>query len=254
MSLAIPLTLGAWSRPAAKLACGRDGGSHAWPRVATSGSTGATCRIVGSRRSRVIGAPHSRQDESFEPMTMGSHEPALRTLMLASLDGDAAAHKALLEALSGRLRAYFKHQLARIGRSPADAEDLVQETLIAVHTRRHTYDRSQPLTPWLHAIARYRLVDYLRRTKASAANLPIEAAEEVVAGDDPSAVESGLDLQRLLAYLPPRTRQAIQYVKLEGLSVSEAAARTGMSQSAIKVSVHRGLRALSDLVRQRGRS
>jgi RNA polymerase sigma-70 factor (ECF subfamily) len=174
--------------------------------------------------------------------------------MLASLDGDAAAHKALLEALSGHLRAYFKHQLSRIGRSPADAEDLVQETLIAVHTRRHTYDRSQPLTPWLHAIARYRLVDYLRRTKASAANLPIEAAEEVVAGDDPSAVESGLDLQRLLAYLSPRTRQAIQYVKLEGLSVSEAAARTGMSQSAIKVSVHRGLKALSDLVRQRGRS
>jgi RNA polymerase sigma-70 factor (ECF subfamily) len=174
--------------------------------------------------------------------------------MLASLDGDAAAHKALLETLSGHLRAYFKQQLTRIGRSPADAEDLVQETLIAVHTRRHTYDRTQPLAPWLYAVARYRLVDYLRRTKASAANVPIEEAEEILAGDDPSAVESGLDLQRLLARLSPRTRQAIQYVKLDGLSVSEAAARSGMSQSAIKVSVHRGLKALSDLVRQRSRS
>ena len=174
--------------------------------------------------------------------------------MLASLDGDAAAHKALLEALSGHLRAYFKQQLARVGRNSTDAEDLVQETLIAVHTRRHTYDRSQPFTPWLYAVARYRLVDYLRRTKASAANVPIEEAEHMLAGDDPSAVESGLDLQRLLTRLSPRTRQAIQYVKLDGLSVSEAAMRTGMSQSAIKVSVHRGLRALSDLVRQRGRS
>jgi RNA polymerase sigma-70 factor, ECF subfamily len=187
-------------------------------------------------------------------MAIGSHEPALRTLMLASLDGDAAAHKALLEALSGHVRAYFKHQLARINRGPADAEDLVQETLIAVHTRRHTYDRSQPLTPWLYAVARYRLVDYLRRTKASMANVPIEEAEEVLAGDDPSAVESGLDLQKLMAQLSPKTRQAIQYVKLDGLSVSEAAARSGMSQSAVKVSVHRGLKALSGLVRQRSRS
>jgi RNA polymerase sigma-70 factor (ECF subfamily) len=126
--------------------------------------------------------------------------------------------------------------------------------LIAVHTRRHTFDRSQPFTPWLYAVARYRLVDYLRRTKASAANVPIEEAEQILAGDDRSAVESGLDLQRLLARLSPRSRQAIQYVKLDGLSVSEAAARTGMSQSALKVSVHRGLRALSGLVRQRGGS
>jgi RNA polymerase sigma-70 factor (ECF subfamily) len=174
--------------------------------------------------------------------------------MLASLDGDAAAHKALLEALSGHLRAYFKQQLARVGRNSTDAEDLVQETLIAVHTRRHTYDRSQPFTPWLYAVARYRLVDYLRRTKASAANVPIEEAEEVLASDDPSAVESRLDLQKLLARLSPKVRQAIQYVKLDGLSVSEAAARSGMSQSAIKVSVHRGLKALSGLVRQRSRS
>jgi RNA polymerase sigma-70 factor (ECF subfamily) len=187
-------------------------------------------------------------------MAIGSHEPALRTLMLASLNGDAAAHKALLEALSGHLRAYFKHQLARINRGPADAEDLVQETLIAVHTRRHTYDRSQPFTPWLYAVARYRLVDYLRRTKASMANVPIEEAEKALAGDDPSAVESGLDLQKLMAQLSPKTRQAIQYVKLDGLSVSEAAARSGMSQSAIKVSVHRGLKALSGLVRQGSRS
>lgn len=171
--------------------------------------------------------------------------------MLAGLDGDAASHKALLKKLSAYLRAYFKRQLLRVDRGPADAEDLVQETLISLHSRRHTYDRSQLLTPWVYAIARYKLIDYLRRTRAAARDVPVEEADEVFSGDDASTVESGIDLEKLLARLTPKTRQAIQFVKLDGLSVSEAAARSGMSQSAIKVSVHRGLRALSLLVRQR---
>jgi RNA polymerase sigma-70 factor (ECF subfamily) len=186
-------------------------------------------------------------------MNARSSEPELRSLMLAGLDGDAAAHKALLTRLSAHLRAYFKARLARIGMVAADAEDLVQETLIALHTHRHTYDRSQPLTPWVYAIARYRLVDYLRRSKGSAMDVPIEGAEEVLANDDPSSVESGLDLAQLMARLSPKARQAIQFVKLDGLSVSEAAARSGLSQSAVKVSVHRGLRALSRFATERRR-
>jgi RNA polymerase sigma-70 factor (ECF subfamily) len=87
-------------------------------------------------------------------MDIKADEPELRTLMLAGLDGDEVSHKALLMKLSAYLRAYFKGQLMRIGRGPTDAEDLVQETLIALHTRRHTYDRSQLLTPWVYAIAR----------------------------------------------------------------------------------------------------
>src|SRR5260370_23609908 len=106
-------------------------------------------------------------------MNIRSDGLELRGLMLAGLDGDAAAHKALLTRLSANLRAYFKTHLARIGRGPADAEDLVQETLIALHTRRHTYDRSQPLTPWVYAIARYRLFDFLRRTSALITSLSI---------------------------------------------------------------------------------
>jgi len=94
----------------------------------------------------------------------------------------------------------------------------------------------------------------LRRSKASVTDVAIEEADEVLADDDPSSVESGLDLEKLMAHLTPKTRQAIQLVKLDGLSVSEAAARSGMSQSAIKVSVHRGLRALSLLVKQRSPS
>jgi RNA polymerase sigma-70 factor, ECF subfamily len=187
-------------------------------------------------------------------MDIRSDEPELRALMLAGLDGDEASHKMLLMKLSAYLRAYFKGQLMRIGRGPTDAEDLLQETLIALHTRRHTYDRSQLLTPWVYAIARYRLVDYLRRTKAASLDVQVEEAEGVFALDDVAAVESGLDLKKLLVQLKPKARQAIQFVKLDGLSVSEAAARSGMSESAIKVAVHRGLRALSLLVRERNPS
>jgi RNA polymerase sigma-70 factor (ECF subfamily) len=93
-------------------------------------------------------------------MDIRTREPDLRALMISGLDGDAAAHRALLERLSSQLRAYFKGQLNRIGRGPVEAEDLVQEALIAIHTRRHTYDRSQLFTPWVYAIARYKFLDY----------------------------------------------------------------------------------------------
>src|SRR6266568_1633403 len=138
-------------------------------------------------------------------MNIRSDEPELRSLMLAGLKGDAAAHKALLTTLSAYLRGYFKTHLARIGRGSADAEDLLQETLIALHTRRHTYDRSQLLTPWVYAIARYRLVDYLRRTKASIKDVPVAEATHLLADDDAAAVDSRLDLHKLMARLAPKT-------------------------------------------------
>jgi RNA polymerase sigma-70 factor (ECF subfamily) len=119
---------------------------------------------------------------------------------------------------------------------------------MAIHVKRQTYDPEQPFTPWLHAIARYKLIDYLRRTRASAANVSLEDAEEIIAHDDQDASESSLDLNHLLERLPPKVRAAIRYVKLEGLSVAETAARTRMSEAAVKVTVHRGMKALSALI------
>src|SRR5258708_28694893 len=148
-----------------------------------------------------------------ELMDVPSSEPELRVLMTAGLDGDATAYKTLLERLSSQLRAYFKRHLNRLNRGPVEAEDLVQEALIAIHTRRHTYDRSQLFTPWVYAIARYKFLDYLRRTKVSAADVPIDEAQELAVHDDSAQIESSLDLQRLLAELSPKARQAIQYVK-----------------------------------------
>ena len=177
-----------------------------------------------------------------------SKEAELRALMIAGLNGDASAHRALLSALSGHLRAYYRNKLLRSGRRPEEAEDLVQEALMVVHTRRHTYDPAELLTPWVYAIARYKLIDHLRQSRSRLADVPIEDAFDVMAADDRAAAESRLDLTRLLGKLPEKVRLAIQYVKIEGLSVVEAAARCGVSESAVKINVHRGLKALSRVI------
>src|SRR6266478_2706126 len=133
---------------------------------------------------------------------MTTHEVELRALMLASLDGDAASHRALLDRLSRHLRAYYKGKLARIGRGAAEAEDLVQEAVLAIHLKRHTYDPVEPLTPWVHAIARYKLIDFLRRTRSSLADVPIEQADTIMAHDDNVDAEGPYDLKRLVHRLP----------------------------------------------------
>src|SRR5207245_6644763 len=99
--------------------------------------------------------PAQRIEETAGMTTL---EIEFKSLMLASLDGDAASHRALLDQLSRRLRAYYKAKLAAIGRGTSEAEDLVQEAVLAIHLKRHTYDPREPLTPWVHAIARYKLI------------------------------------------------------------------------------------------------
>ena len=179
---------------------------------------------------------------------MTASEPELKALIAASLAGDAATHRVLLGHLSSRLRAYYKRRLAQIGRDATEAEDLVQEALIAIHTGRHTYDLAEPFTPWVHAIARYKLVDHLRRTRAPLADASIDDAADVMAQDDHVGVESAYDLHRLLARLPEKMRRAIACVKVEGMSVAETARLCGVSESAVKVNVHRGLKELAALI------
>jgi DNA-directed RNA polymerase specialized sigma24 family protein len=92
-------------------------------------------------------------------------EIELKALMLASQEGDAAADRVLLGRLSSRLRAYYKGKLARIGKAATEAEDLVQEAVLAIHLKRGTFDPGEPLTPWVYAIACYKLIDFLRRIR-----------------------------------------------------------------------------------------
>jgi RNA polymerase sigma-70 factor (ECF subfamily) len=182
---------------------------------------------------------------------MTSTEKELKALMLASQEGDAASHRMLLERLSRHLRAYYKRRLGHIGRGAAEAEDLLQEAVLAIHVQRHTYDPAEPFTPWVHAIARYKLIDFLRRNRASVADVPIDEANEVTANDDHLSVESSFDLRRLLKRLPEKMGCAIEAVKIDGLSIAEAARHCRISESSVKVNIHRGLKALATLIAER---
>jgi RNA polymerase sigma-70 factor, ECF subfamily len=185
---------------------------------------------------------------------MTTREIELKALMLASLDGDAVSYQALLHQLSRRLRAYYKGKLARLGRGAAEAEDLVQEALLAIHFKRHTYDLAEPLTPWVHAIARYKLIDFLRRTRTSLADVPIDKADTIMAHDDNVDTESTYDIKKLMERLPKNMRCAIEAVKLDGLSVAEAAQRCGISEPGVKVNIHRGLKTLAALIARETRA
>ena len=173
-------------------------------------------------------------------------ETRLKALMLAALRGDGAAYRMLLSALTPHLRAYYARRL----NSKADVEDLVQETLIAIHTKKSSYDPALPFTAWLHAIARYKLIDHFRRAGIRR-TLPLEEAASVTADEDGEAAEAARDIEVLLARLPANKSALIRQVKLDGLSTAEAAARTGLSESAVKVGVHRSLKRLAELVRGR---
>ncbi|ANN67578.1 sigma-70 family RNA polymerase sigma factor [Bordetella bronchialis] len=180
----------------------------------------------------------------------GSPEAAeirLRALLLAGLDGDARAYHAFLQALGAHLRAFLRKRLYRL---PDEIEDLVQEILIAVHNGRHTYLPDQPLTAWTHAIARYKVADYLRhRSRHEALHEPLDDQQEIFAASDEEAAQARRDVEKLLAQLPDRHRLPILHVKLQGMSVAETAQLTGLSESAVKVGVHRGLKALATKIR-----
>ena len=174
-------------------------------------------------------------------------EAALKPLWLRAQAGDEAAYREALLRIAARLRGYFARRLAAL---PDDVEDLVQETLLALHQQRGTYEPALPVSAWVHAIARHKLVDLLRRHgRREALNDPLDELPEhrhpaAIADERPAQ----RDLAVLLGRLPAAQRLAIELTRIEGLSVAEAAQRGGVSVSAIKVQVHRGLQRLSRLV------
>ena len=176
---------------------------------------------------------------------MSLTEPDLKVLMLRSLDGDAAAYRRLLEELKARLSTYFQRRLRS---DSAQAEDLVQETLIAIHTKRATFDGHQLVSAWVYAIARYKLIDYYRRA-GRRDYTPIDDEPDLFVEDESAAADARYDLSRGLAALPAHTRDLVVSVKLNGEPVADVARRTGMSESAVKVAVHRGFQKLSARLR-----
>jgi len=165
-------------------------------------------------------------------------------MMAAAQAGDPNAYRTLLTELVPWLRRYYARRLP-----PTLTEDAVQDVLLAIHEKRHTYDPSRPFGPWLAAIARYKWVDQLRSLKAEAAE-PL--GEDISVPDHGESAIAGWTFQRLLAELKPPQAEAIRLVKLEGYSVAEASRVTGQSISLIKVNIHRGLRRLANIIEMAG--
>lgn len=168
-------------------------------------------------------------------------EAQLRAWMIASQAGEAPAYRRLLAALQARLEVYYRRRLG----DPSSAEDLVQETLMAVHAKRDTYDPDQPFTAWAYAIARYKLIDHYRRYRRHS-HAPLEDEAVFMGQTDAGfgAAEARMDVERLLEELPEGQVRALRMTKIEELSVAEAAEASATGASAIKVRVHRGLKTL----------
>jgi RNA polymerase sigma-70 factor, ECF subfamily len=172
----------------------------------------------------------------------------LQALWQRAHAGDERAYHAALSHLAKRLRGYF---LRRLSRLPSDVEDLVQETLMALHVKRGSYDPSIPVTAWVHAIAHHKLVDlYRRRGRREDLHEPIDDLDSDLHPSVEEEQPARRDLAQLLGRLPEAQRLAIVLTRIEGLSMQEASSRTGASVAALKVQVHRGLHKLSQLVRQ----
>ncbi|MEA9979299.1 sigma-70 family RNA polymerase sigma factor [Pseudomonas sp. 10B1] len=175
--------------------------------------------------------------------TLRSRELHLQRLFLDGLNGDEWAYREFLSELSGHVRGFLR---AKLQRQPEESEDLLQEVLLAVHNGRHTYRVDQPLTAWVFAIARYKLTDFFRgRSRREVFNDCLDEVSELFAEPELEPAQASRDLRKLLAQLPERQRLPIVHVKLEGLTVTETAHMTGLSESAVKIGIHRGLKALA---------
>jgi RNA polymerase sigma factor (sigma-70 family) len=163
-----------------------------------------------------------------------------RTLMVAAQSGNAGVYRRLLTEVGAWLHRYYAKRLPS-----AMVDDAVQEALLAVHEKRHTYDPARPFGPWLAAIARYKWIDRLRAMKAASME---ELSDDLAVLDHGEAVQSARSLELLLAKLKPSQAEVIRLVKLQGLSIEEAATQTGQTISLVKINIHRGLGRLSLLV------
>lgn len=164
--------------------------------------------------------------------------------MRAAIAGDEAAYRRLLQSLTVSLRAYLRRGLAVSGGAVSDVEDVVQETLLALHLKRNTWDTTQPLGPWVRAIARHKLVDALRR-RGRRPQEPIEAILDTLAAEEDHSAIDRADAARLVDGLNGRQRDIVRAISLDGQSIREVAERLNMKEVAVRVALHRGLKTLA---------
>jgi RNA polymerase sigma-70 factor, ECF subfamily len=178
-------------------------------------------------------------------------EAQMAAWMRAANAGDNGAYRRLLEALAPFLRTLVRQGFARAGLSTGEVEDVVQETLLAIHLKRQTWDADQLFTPWVRAIARNKLIDNLRK-RGNRIEVPIEDFADVLPAGQASGELSAREAERLLSVLGGRQREIVHAICVEGASIREAAARFDISEGATRVALHRGLAALAAAYRSAG--
>jgi RNA polymerase sigma-70 factor (ECF subfamily) len=168
----------------------------------------------------------------------------LSALMRAARDGDDEAYRRLLGQLSVWLRGVARRGLVRAGRGIEESEDIVQETLLAMHLKRDSWDPAQPVEPWLAAIARHKLVDFLRR-RGFHDHLDIDDQADILPAPEAEEAGASADARQMLAGLPERQRAIVTAISIEGQSARDTGLRLGMTEGAVRVVLHRALKALA---------
>lgn len=173
-------------------------------------------------------------------------ESEWESLLRAANAGDAPAYERFLTLLAPALRSFVRRALARTAApdADADAEDIVQEILLAVHLKRRTWIETAPVAPWVFTIARHKVIDFLRR-RGRRIHLPLEDFSESLAVEmeEPSLI--GADIDRHLDSLSAVQRKVVRSIAVSGASIAETAADLSMSPGAVRVALHRGLAALA---------
>ena len=169
--------------------------------------------------------------------------------LLAGMAGDAEAYRRFLEAVTPYLRSVAIRRCTTLGASRSDAEDIVQDVLLAVHLKRGTWDSARPIGPWLTAIVRNKVIDVSRR-RGRRIDVPIDDVVNSLAMPEASADPDVKLLGRLLSQLKDNQRRIVTAISLEGATVREAAERFKMSEGAVRVALHRALQSLAALYRK----
>ncbi|MBM1170571.1 sigma-70 family RNA polymerase sigma factor [Microvirga arabica] len=174
---------------------------------------------------------------------MTEHEEAWASAMRSANRGDADAYARLLSDVARALRRVIAYDSIRLGLGGTDVEDVLQDALLAIHLKRHTWDETRPIVPWLRAIAHYKALDHARRS-GRRVSVPIESVAEIIPAPEPEP-ELPASTGRFLEMLPRRQREVLEALALDGASIREAAERLKMSEGAVRVALHRGLAALA---------
>jgi RNA polymerase sigma-70 factor, ECF subfamily len=170
-------------------------------------------------------------------------------LMRLANGGDSVAYHRLLKSVTPVLRAAARRGLTRAGQASDQAEDIVQDILLAVHLKRHTWDANAPFAPWLFAIARNKLIDALRR-RGRRIFVNIDDFAEIIPSEATAETVPAAEVAVHLDGLPPRQRDVLQSVAVDSASIKQTAARLSMSEGAVRVALHRGLASLAAKLRK----